>query len=137
MKIKLNGWLRLWLVVSLVWGISVISYQVYLFEDIKVKKTAILQFDNPNGGKPKIVKMVFSNTISEASIKSLAEKHGKEIREKGFDALPDVFEDPYNNYIKKQKEKLTTISLRIIAAPIILFLLFGLAVAWVRNGFKN
>ena len=127
--LKLNGWFRLWIVLSVAW---LASSGWVAYEDISsVYGTRKYEVGKEGIGN---VTVVFSaaeqdpkHSLEEQWIPKIsadpAEYIGKEIRE------------PYDSYIDEHGSREIRQAVALVLLPPALLLLFGWSVSWVRKGF--
>ena len=134
-KTRLNGWWRLYIVISIFWTICMILNSGNIFYS-KGKLTAIVSLEDPNSSDRKQIKIIFSKTTSGSELDYLInEKYGPQLLE-DYDQLPAVFDKPYLEYIARKQKKLIS-TLKNIFIPITVLLVLGLSFVWVRRGFHK
>lgn len=144
-KKKLNGWWRLWIVVSLIWIVFAISYAIAGWFDEGLnkefanhhqiltqinpdKKKIIVENYKPNSGvNVKRVEMVDSDRI--INFKSDAEEN-EMVEFGGF-----YFETGKSMQFKKRTDYIL-IALAIFTLPPIIIAVLGKSIAWIIKGFK-
>ena len=141
----INGWWRLWIVVSLIWLIFAISYAIAGWFDEGLnkefanhnqilnqinpdKKKIIVENYKPNSGiNVKRVEMVDSDRI--INFKSDAEEN-EMVEFGGF-----YFETGKSMQFKKRTDYIL-IALAIFTLPPIIIAVLGKSIAWIIKGFK-
>ena len=138
-KIRLNGWWRLYIVISILWA-ALILVDSFDIDDIfysKGKLTATVEFSNPNGSDKKTVKIIFSDSFSDSNAEYLIEsKYGPELKKLKFEQIPNVYEKPYLEYIARKQKKIISIVVSIVM-PLTVLLGIALTFVWVKRGFQQ
>jgi len=128
-----NGWLRLWVVLSLVWATCLIYPAYHYLWKFAWPKSYVVT--NPEGRE---LTLVFSSEIDEEEVRGLIKS---EYLQK-FKEHPDLYaghtvQDPYHAYLKSNLWQRAFLALTIFFVPPILSLALGYGVAWVRRGFSH
>lgn len=130
---KLNGWIRLWVVVSVCW-LALVSYfaynelsSLYTKKNYEVAKAEI--------GK---VEFIFSAAQSDAKIKELIANELIPLVEKSpQDYVNKVVSAPYEKYLEKHASTESAKYIKIALFPIFSLLALGWSFVWVRRGFRR
>lgn len=139
MEIRLNGWVRLWVLLSLCW-LSIVVGKAYAdYRDIIKEKTAIYEITNPNDKNiKKKIKIVFSASIPENEIKRQSEEEIiPNLMSGDFNSIQDKYPEPYTSVVKNSHNKSILYFIKYGISPSIIILLLGLGVFWVIKGFKK
>lgn len=130
---KLNGWLRLWIVLSVCW-LAFVGY--FAYGDISsfyTKKT----FDVAKEGVAN-VQVIFSEAQSDTEIKEhIASKLIPFIEKSPRNFADKVITAPYEEHIEKYAEKIIARYAMIALLPIVCLLAIGWSLVWVRRGFSG
>lgn len=129
--LKLNGWMRLWVVLSVVW----LAFSGWLaYEDISsVYGTKKVVFGKEGVGK---VKVVFSDA-DYASVLTAEEKWIPKISADPDKYLGKEITEPYDTYIEEHGIRKVREAVALVLIPPVFLLLFGFAISWVRAGFSQ
>ena len=145
---KLNGWQRLWVVISLLWLASVATYTFYTFAN-KLSEPEIY-----HSWANELIGYLISNVsdLTGYSVTSLRSKYSDLSDKKLIEALNEKYindaTEPWiflsvEKIAAKYEEKLTSkqddylFPAMVALIPPILIYLLGWAFVWVRNGFKD
>ena len=128
---KLNGWMRLWLLFSAIW-LALIGIAAY--SDVSVLlATTKYQVSKP----PTIGNVTFVFSRSQVGIQEqIKDRLIPEVEKDPTKFINKTITAPYDTYVAKH---LMGLLARYVAAglmPVALLLLLGYAVAWVRHGFR-
>lgn len=133
---KLGGWMRLWVVVSVFWGIgaalfaSTMLYQLYQREVVLL---AITEEGDPTKHLEPLT-LVYSRldyygfSSAETQWRSLVDADKARFAGANLDT-------PYVEYLEKEEANNWLAVLGVVFGPPVLLLLIGTSVAWVRRGF--
>ena len=128
-----NGWIRLWIVLSVCWLVIVsVAFYDNFFDLFKERAFEVSKDDF---GK---TEFVFSRAQNENVARSILEKKYFPL----IDKEPAVYQgkvidEPYNNYVSEHLPDLVIEYSFTALVPVMLVLLLGISIAWVRRGFKN
>jgi hypothetical protein len=136
--VKLNGWYRLWVVISVLWlGICAAIYWDS-FSLLYENKTAKFELTNPsNEIEKRVVRVVFPKNAAESEIGEYIDKIVAEYGDHAYSKVPDSSDVPYRSYVSKERPKLIKYFSILVALPIVALLLLGLAISWVVSGFRK
>lgn len=125
----MNGWLRLWVLVSSVWAVVVVSAAAFVIqEDTRYQEAlyAMREAVNMPGAAPAAVKEVNILAIKkavDAGDKRSANDFAKHLA--------------YFDSQQSRRNRLYVQSLAWLAIPLLVLLLLGYGIAWVRRGFRS
>jgi hypothetical protein len=129
---KINGWLRLWIVLSLVWTVITVFQFYPSILGISDSKIAKFEISDPTGvGDRKTIRVKVPLSMSEEETIKYMDKLSSKYGSSSYREIPDFIEAPYLKSRRSFGELL-----RFLMIPIISMLLTGLAFTWVRRGFK-
>lgn len=130
---KLNGWLRLWIVLSVCWLALVGYFANNDISSLYTKKT----FDVAKEGVAN-VQVIFSAAQSDTEIKEHITSKLIPLIEKSPQNFADkVITAPYEEHIAKYTGKTIARYARIALLPIVCLLAIGWSFVWVRRGFSG
>jgi len=127
----MNGWLRLWVVLSVIWLVSsgYITYDNYQYRSIS--KITVFSYTDDNGKIQKI-RVKVATLFGEIIEKDLVEAS----LEKAVNLDSDFISEPYDLHMKNVNKDLRNNIIRCLA-PVFSLLIFGYAIAWIRAGFRK
>lgn len=130
---KLNGWIRLWIVLSACW-VMLVGYLAYSdLSSIYTKKT--YEVAKEEIGK---VEFIFSFAQSDTEIKEHITKELIPLVEKTpTDYVNKVISTPYEKYLEKHASVEIWKYIGLILVPVLGLLILGWSFVWVRRGFKG
>lgn len=130
---KLNGWIRLWIVCSACW-VVLVGYLAYSdLSSIYTKKT--YKVANEEVGK---VEFIFSSAQSDTEIKEQISRELIPLVEKvPKDYVNKVISTPYEKYLEKHGSVELWQYIRLLLLPVFGFLILGWSFVWVRRGFRG
>jgi len=130
---KLNGWIRLWIVFSACW-IVLVGYLAYSdLSSIYTKKT--YEVAKEEIGK---VEFIFSSAQSDTEINEQIAKELIPLVEKApKDYVNKVISTPYEKYLEKHASVEISKYVRLILVPVFGLLILGWSFVWVRRGFRG
>lgn len=127
--LKLNGWTRLWIVVSVAW----LAFSGWIaYEDISnIYGTTKYEIGKEGVGN---VTLVFS--AAEYNPESTAEQQWiPKISAEPNKYLGKEITEPYDTYVEKNGSRKVREGLTLVLLPPAFLLLLGWAIAWVKVGF--
>jgi hypothetical protein len=129
----LNGWVRLWIVVTALW-ISSIAYLAYP-SIAEVSDRVKYEIKRDGVG-------TFEATFSRGEPEDLRQREIAERLIPMFEANPakyrgQVFDEPYTNFAKHARPDRISTALSLALLPPLAIFLLGWAFAWVRQGFAR
>lgn len=135
--IRLNGWWRLWIVLSICWAIAVtaaIAPPVDAFRS----RVALVEFEDETGVKTKI-RIALSRALTEDQVKEQIERGeiGSALSKDPNSYAVQPVTWPFDKYVNERAIPELKRTLILVIAPIIGTLLLGLALAWIRRGFNG
>lgn len=130
---KLNGWIRLWIVLSACW-VVLVGYIAYSdLSAIYAKKT--YEVAKEEIGK---VEFIFSSAQSETEINEQIAKEFIPLIEKTPTAYVNkVISTPYEKYLEKHASIEIWKYIRVALFPVVGLLAIGWSFVWVRRGFRG
>jgi len=130
---KLNGWIRLWIVFSACW-VVLVGYLAYSdLSSIYTKKTYDVAKEEI--GK---TEFVFSSAQSDTEINEQIAKELIPLVEKTpKDYVNKVISTPYEKYLKKHASTEIWKYIKIALSPVFALLALGWSFVWVRRGFRS
>ncbi len=130
---KLNGWIRLWVVFSACW-VVLVGYLAYSdLSSIYTKKT--YEVAKEEIGK---VEFVFSSAQSDTEINDQIAKELIPLVEKTpKDYVNKVISTPYEKYLEKHASVEIWKYIKITLLPVFTLLALGWSFVWVRRGFRG
>lgn len=139
---KLNGWQRLWIVISILWAVSVAGYtftskqsesEIYHSWANDLIGYLVTQASDLKGYSITSLRSKYSDISDKELVEALHKKYiGKHpAYSYGFSEI----DAKYEGKIKGETNLLLYVIVAL-ALPILIYLV-GWSVAWVRNGFKN
>ena len=132
-SMKLNGWMRLWVVFSACW-LLLAGYIAYNeLSSIYTKKT--YEVEKSEIGK---VEFIFSAAQSDIAINEQITKELIPLVEKSpKDYVNKVISTPYEKYLEKHASAEIVKYIKITLLPVFCLLALGWSFVWVRRGFKG
>ena len=130
---KLNGWIRLWIVLSVCWAIPVGYFAYSDISNLYLKKRFEVSRENIGSAE-----FLFSAKQSDFAIENQLKNDLIPLIYKNPEKYVDKTDaSPYETYIAENSSKtLLTWFMMLILPPTLLFL-GGWSVSWVRRGFKQ
>jgi hypothetical protein len=130
---KLNGWMRLWIVLSICWS-GFVSYFAYeKISPIYAKKT----FEVSKDGIGK-AKFIFSTAETDIDIKKrITNEIIPLIADSPENYVDKTISFPYENHLKAHASSEITFFLKLALFPIFGAFTIGQAFVWIRSGFRN
>jgi len=130
---KLNGWIRLWIVFSACW-VVLVGYLAYSdLSSIYTKKT--YEVVKEEIGK---VEFIFSSAQSDTEIKEQIVKELIPLVEKApKDYVNKVISTPYEKYLEKHASVEIWQYIRLLLVPVFGLLILGWSFVWVLRGFRE
>jgi hypothetical protein len=130
---KLNGWMRLWIVFSTSW-VGLVGYLAYGdLSSIYTKKT--YEVAKEEIGK---VEFIFSYAQSDIEINEQIAKELIPLVEKTpKDYVNKAIATPYEKYIEKHASVEMWRYIKIALLPVLGLLALGWSLVWVRRGFRG
>jgi hypothetical protein len=132
-RMKFNGWIRLWIVLSAIWMIAATVLSYNSLADILAKHEYKIEKDGVG---------VFTVVASRAQLRSDAEEYIKEkiiprVSGKPAEYTGKSFSEPYNDYVATHLWRQVLKVVLFALAPVIGLFAFGCAVSWVWKGFRG
>jgi hypothetical protein len=128
---KLNGWLRLWIVLSACW-LTIIGYFGYTDVSTLYGKK---KFELSKEGLGEVT-VVFSASQSDSEIRDYASSQLVPlIKAEPGKYRGKVVTTPYDMYVEKNLRARCIYYAKIAFGPILSLLALGVAAAWVKRGF--
>jgi len=143
---KLNGWWRIWVVISSIWIIFAIAYAVAGWFDDRLNKELAKhyqiyqQFDSTNKA------MVFENEYQSSGKNPIIVQikdelnliyFKPEIEESKMLEFTRMYCEIGNKIQNKNRIKYISIALTLIIAPPITLSIIGFSIAWIIRGFNS
>lgn len=129
----LNGWVRLWIVATVVW-ISSIGYLIYpAIAEVSDRVKYEIKRDGVG---------TFEAAFSRGEPENLRQREIAEKLIPMFEANPakyqgKVFDEPYTNFVKHARPGRISTALSWALLPPLAIFLLGWAFTWVRQGFAR
>lgn len=141
---KLNGWQRLWLIISFVWIGCIVAYsiiakqsesEIYHSWSQDLLSYLVTQANDLKGYSVTSLRSTYSGVSDKELVEALHKKYiGKHPAYRyGFSKIDAKYEKAISG---RNDGKIETLSFAAIGFPVVLYL-FGWAVGWVRRGFKG
>lgn len=129
--LKLNGWIRLRIVLSVVW--TVFSGWI-TYEDISnVYGTTKYRVGKDGVGN---VTVIFSDAEYDSK-RTVEEEWLPKISADPDKYVGTEITEPYDTYVKRNGPRRVREGVALVLLPPVLLLLFGWAISWVRVGFSK
>ena len=130
---KLNGWIRLWIVFSVCWVVLAGYFAYTDISSIYTKKT----YEVAKEGIGR-VEFIFSAAQSDIEVNEQIAKELIPLVEKTpKDYVNKIISTPYEKYLEKYGSVEILKYFKITLFPVIGLLALGWAFVWVRRGFKG
>jgi hypothetical protein len=151
MKIKLNGWQRLWVVISVLWflGISILNYntnykshktdaEIYHTWSNEIIEYLIAQVPELKGYSVSSLRFTYSDMSDKELIEALHKKFISKhpAYEYGLTEIDAKYENKVSSTRGNGYSKWLAYILLAVGVPASLYV-FGWAIAWIKNGFKS
>lgn len=151
MKIKLNGWQRLWVVTSVLWflGILILNYninykshktdaEIYHAWSNEIIEYLIAQVPELKGYSVSSLRLTYSDMSDKELIEALHKKFISKhpAYEYGLTEIDSKYENKVASTGGPGYSKWFAYILLAIGVPACLYV-FGWAIAWIKNGFKS
>lgn len=135
--IRLNGWWRLWIVLSACWAVAVTAALAPPIDAFR-SRIALVEFDDESGVKTKI-RIAVSRALTEDQVKEQIERGeiGSALSKDPSNYAVQPVTWPYDKYVSERAIPELKRTVMLVTAPIIGTLLLGLALAWIRRGFNG
>ncbi len=128
---KLNGWVRLWIVLSVVW----VAFAGWLMYEDLSRTYGTTKFDVGKEG-------VGNGTVVFSNAQYDSQRMVEETWIPRIEAEPSKFvgkeiTEPYDNYVKEHGARKMREGAALVVLPALFMLLFGWSIAWIRRGFSR
>lgn len=130
---KLNGWVRIWVVLSSMWilGSGFVAYD--RVADLYTKTKYSLKHEA-------IGEVIFEFSRSESQFKAESDIRKEllpPVERNPADYVGRSFSKPYDDFVAKNQSKVIGGAVVLMALPPFLLFLAGWSFAWIRNGFRQ
>ncbi len=129
--LKLNGWIRLWIVLSITW--LVFSGWLSYIEISNIYNTKKYEVGKDGVGN---VTVVFSNAEYDSK-RTVEEQWIPKISANPDKYIDTEITESYDSYIEKHGFRKIRESVVLILLPPAFLLLFGWSISWIRRGFSQ
>lgn len=128
-----NGWVRLWVVLCVVWMSAVLLMNRAEIVNIHSRSTYEIKHDTFG-----TFKVVFSKAQSREDVqKAIDERIGPMIEKEPARYRDTPYDQPYHTYVEKHLYEKIWDTVRMALIPPVALLFLGWSVAWVRRGFRG
>lgn len=148
-KLKINGWWRIWIVLSCIWSICVLSFATLTWfnegKDEEIASHLLIYQSLNQSEKDKILDLsnFGSNNQSNRIGPSVKMPNGYVVNFKSGITMKEM-EEWSENYFSKgsiiqyqERKEFIYYLLAFLLVPLLLLALLGISIAWVTKGFRN
>lgn len=139
-KVRINGWMRIWVVLTAIWGIGCLSVGTVLVKDSPSPER--LRQDSSESGCNRVVNGEYVRLLDSYTklqiITANASGSGNSAEARlAIQKCAEALTRDYGAESDRRRSEYIYGAIIFFALPTLLLLALGSAVAWIRRGFKQ